>query len=94
MAGGILAARKLEEVDIQKLDGVAAGGKQKRFIMPPWGKFFGRISTWIGINIVLVLQVSISDSRIGLEILKVTMYECIFFMCNSCRSDLIQTLRG
>jgi glycerol 2-dehydrogenase (NADP+) len=39
MAGATLAAQKLEEADIEKLDGVAAGGKQKRFIMPPWGKF-------------------------------------------------------
>lgn len=32
------ALGKLGDSDIEKLDGVAASGKQKRFIMPPWGQ--------------------------------------------------------
>jgi len=35
--GFIDALGKLDGSDIEKLDGVAASGKQKRFIMPPWG---------------------------------------------------------
>lgn len=34
--GAATAATKLDESDITKLDGLAPGGKQKRFIMPPW----------------------------------------------------------
>jgi glycerol 2-dehydrogenase (NADP+) len=34
--GAISAAAKLSKEDIAELDGVAAAGKQKRFIMPPW----------------------------------------------------------
>jgi glycerol 2-dehydrogenase (NADP+) len=41
MKGAITAARKLDRSDMEKLDGVAASGKQKRFIMPPWGVDFG-----------------------------------------------------
>ena len=33
----IVAASKLEPAEIEKLDGLAASGKQKRFITPPWG---------------------------------------------------------
>ena len=36
--GFIHALGKLDDSDIEKLDGVAASGKQKRFIMPPWGQ--------------------------------------------------------
>ncbi|CAL1698940.1 unnamed protein product [Somion occarium] len=39
--GAIAAAQKLTEEDIKVLDGVAPGGKQKRFIMPPWGVDLG-----------------------------------------------------
>jgi hypothetical protein len=35
--GFVNALGKLDKFDIEKLDGVAANGKQKRFIMPPWG---------------------------------------------------------
>jgi len=37
LSGFIEALGKLDDSDIEKLDGVAAGGKQKRFIMPAWG---------------------------------------------------------
>ena len=36
---GALAAHKtLTKEDVEQLDKVAAAGKQKRFIMPPWRK--------------------------------------------------------
>lgn len=28
---------KLDAADVEKIDGMAAGGKQKRLIRPPWG---------------------------------------------------------
>ncbi|KAF8348456.1 NADP-dependent oxidoreductase domain-containing protein [Amanita rubescens] len=34
--GALTGAAKLEKSDIELLDGLAANGKQKRFIMPPW----------------------------------------------------------
>ncbi|THH09677.1 hypothetical protein EW145_g1850 [Phellinidium pouzarii] len=34
--GTLAVLPKLDAADIEKLDGVAPGGKQKRFIMPPW----------------------------------------------------------
>jgi len=39
LTGFVNAIGKLDDSDIEKLDGVAASGKQKRFIMPPWGSF-------------------------------------------------------
>ncbi|KAF9066667.1 NADP-dependent oxidoreductase domain-containing protein [Rhodocollybia butyracea] len=36
MTGTISAVGKLDKEDIVELDGLAASGKQKRFIMPPW----------------------------------------------------------
>ncbi|KAJ7130675.1 Aldo/keto reductase [Mycena filopes] len=38
VSGGLAALSKLQQNpdDLAKLDGLAAGGKQKRFIMPPW----------------------------------------------------------
>ncbi|KAJ7767802.1 Aldo/keto reductase [Mycena metata] len=36
VSGGLAALAKLQPADIEKLDGLAASGKQKRFIMPPW----------------------------------------------------------
>jgi len=39
--GAIAAAQKLDKKDIERLDGVAAAGKQKRLVMPPWGVDFG-----------------------------------------------------
>ncbi|KAI0781929.1 Aldo/keto reductase [Abortiporus biennis] len=35
--GAIAAKEKLTKEDVELLDGVAPGGKQKRLIMPPWG---------------------------------------------------------
>ncbi|OJA14485.1 hypothetical protein AZE42_06064 [Rhizopogon vesiculosus] len=37
LTGAMEAYNALTPEDIKVLDGVAAGGKQKRFIMPPWG---------------------------------------------------------
>ena len=37
LTGFVDALGKLDDSDVEKLDGVAASGKQKRFIMPPWG---------------------------------------------------------
>jgi glycerol 2-dehydrogenase (NADP+) len=37
LAGFVDALGKLDDSDVEKLDGVAASGKQRRFIMPPWG---------------------------------------------------------
>ncbi|KAG2134031.1 NADP-dependent oxidoreductase domain-containing protein [Suillus bovinus] len=37
LTGALEAYSALTPEDIEILDGVAAGGKQKRFIMPPWG---------------------------------------------------------
>ncbi|KII87940.1 hypothetical protein PLICRDRAFT_176692 [Plicaturopsis crispa FD-325 SS-3] len=36
LSGALAAAKKLDASDIEKLDGVAASGKQKRLVMPPW----------------------------------------------------------
>ncbi|KAH0826744.1 NADP-dependent oxidoreductase domain-containing protein [Lanmaoa asiatica] len=36
--GALAAYDKLTSDDVAKLDGVAAGGKQRRLIMPPWGE--------------------------------------------------------
>lgn len=36
--GALSALKKLTKEDIEELDQVAPGGKQKRLIMPPWGK--------------------------------------------------------
>jgi hypothetical protein len=45
LTGSLTASEKLTEEDVKKLDEVAAAGKQKRFIMPPWRKFFFFFST-------------------------------------------------
>jgi glycerol 2-dehydrogenase (NADP+) len=37
--GALAAYNKLTAADVAKLDGVAASGKQKRLITPPWGKW-------------------------------------------------------
>ncbi|KAH9946892.1 NADP-dependent oxidoreductase domain-containing protein [Amylocystis lapponica] len=37
LKGALAASAKLTKEDIAQLDGVAAAGKQKRLIMPPWG---------------------------------------------------------
>ncbi|CCM02169.1 uncharacterized protein FIBRA_04247 [Fibroporia radiculosa] len=39
--GALAAGSKLTKEDIEQLDGVAASGKQKRLIMPPWGVDLG-----------------------------------------------------
>ncbi|RDB26935.1 D-galacturonate reductase [Hypsizygus marmoreus] len=36
LTGALVAAQKLEKADIAELDGLAASGKQRRFITPPW----------------------------------------------------------
>ncbi|KAF5365828.1 hypothetical protein D9757_014433 [Collybiopsis confluens] len=36
LTGTVAAVGKLDKEDITQLDGLAASGKQKRFIMPPW----------------------------------------------------------
>ncbi|KAJ7136765.1 NADP-dependent oxidoreductase domain-containing protein [Mycena epipterygia] len=36
VAGPLAAVEKLQATDIEALDGLAAAGKQKRFVMPPW----------------------------------------------------------
>ncbi|KAK7041444.1 hypothetical protein VNI00_009310 [Paramarasmius palmivorus] len=36
LKGAIAASTKLTKEDIETIDGLAASGKQKRFIMPPW----------------------------------------------------------
>ncbi|EIN08258.1 Aldo/keto reductase [Punctularia strigosozonata HHB-11173 SS5] len=36
LVGAVTAANKFSKDDLDKLDAVAASGKQKRFIMPPW----------------------------------------------------------
>jgi len=41
IAGSLESYQQLDADDVVKLDGVAAGGKQKRLIMPPWGVEFG-----------------------------------------------------
>ena len=38
--GFIDTIEKLDDSDVERLDGVAASGKQKRFVMPPFGQFF------------------------------------------------------
>ena len=65
--GGVEAAARLTKEDIDRLDNLAPGGKQKRFIMPPWGK---RPSRHLTSDSELeadrpVLQVSTSASGIG-----------------------------
>lgn len=38
---------KLDDDDMKKLDGLAADGKQQRFVSPPWGTDFG-YDDWFG----------------------------------------------
>ena len=45
LSGFLDALGKLDDSDVEKLDGVAANGKQKRFIMPPWGKSSSLLSS-------------------------------------------------
>ncbi|KAI1781743.1 hypothetical protein LXA43DRAFT_1105407 [Ganoderma leucocontextum] len=39
--GALAASKKLTQEDIQKLNGVAASGKEVRLIQPPWGVDLG-----------------------------------------------------
>lgn len=39
LTGALEAYNALTQADIKVLDGVAAAGKQKRFITPPWGEY-------------------------------------------------------
>ncbi|KAF8964918.1 NADP-dependent oxidoreductase domain-containing protein [Flammula alnicola] len=41
--GALAAAEKLDAADVEKLDGRAASGKQKRFITPPWCTYHSSI---------------------------------------------------
>jgi len=36
LTGALDFAKRVEKADIETLDGIAASGKQKRFVMPPW----------------------------------------------------------
>ncbi|KAF8586618.1 Aldo/keto reductase [Ramaria rubella] len=36
LSGALDFAKRVDKADLETLDGVAASGKQKRFIMPPW----------------------------------------------------------
>ncbi|KIJ59960.1 hypothetical protein HYDPIDRAFT_32690 [Hydnomerulius pinastri MD-312] len=47
--GALAGYSKLTPEDVAKLDGVAAGGKQKRLIMPPWGIDLG-FDNWPLVN--------------------------------------------
>ncbi|KZT69993.1 Aldo/keto reductase [Daedalea quercina L-15889] len=47
--GALAAASKLTKEDVEKLDGVAASGKQKRLITPPWPVDLG-FENWPGQN--------------------------------------------
>ncbi|KIP07209.1 hypothetical protein PHLGIDRAFT_105937 [Phlebiopsis gigantea 11061_1 CR5-6] len=47
--GALAAAKAFTKEDIEKLDGVAASGKQKRLITPPWGVDLG-FRNWPGQN--------------------------------------------
>jgi glycerol 2-dehydrogenase (NADP+) len=38
LQGALAGASKLTKEDIEQLDGLAAAGKQKRFVTPPWRK--------------------------------------------------------
>lgn len=40
LTGALAAYNKLVADDVEKLDGVAANGKQKRLIMPAWGESY------------------------------------------------------
>ena len=39
LSGTLAAVNKLSEEDVAQLDGLAASGKQQRFITPPWGMY-------------------------------------------------------
>lgn len=41
--GAPIVAAKLDKDDIAKLDALAAGGKQTRYVKPPWRTLFSRI---------------------------------------------------
>jgi len=44
LSGALEARKKLTGEDMVALDQVAANGRQKRLIMPPWGKSLARLS--------------------------------------------------
>jgi glycerol 2-dehydrogenase (NADP+) len=46
ISGTLDATKKLTDEDIKVLDGVAASGKQHRFITPPWGVDLG-FANWV-----------------------------------------------
>jgi hypothetical protein len=57
------AYSKLTAEDVAQLDGVATGGKQRRLIMPPWGKWRGPWPYRLGLK--SVAQVLTLVSRTG-----------------------------
>lgn len=40
LPGALKGAKALTKEDIEKLDGLAAAGKQRRFVTPPWREYF------------------------------------------------------
>lgn len=53
---------KLNEDDMKKLDGLAASGKQQRFVSPPWGTDFG-FSDLFGPNNANAPEGTVFESR-------------------------------
>ena len=45
--GAAAAVKAFTKEDIELLDGVAAAGKQKRLIMPPWGQYTSFVSDMV-----------------------------------------------
>lgn len=48
--GSVKASKLLTKEDIALLDGLAAAGKQKRMVMPPWGASFDLLRSMIAFD--------------------------------------------